>query len=64
VTLIELIRSYVLIKTRYTKEEIDHEDFDSEHNQMIDTWTKEIDEKQVLLGNTYMVRDRGRWSIF
>jgi hypothetical protein len=31
---------------------------------MFRTWTKDLKPKEKLKGNTYMVRDRIRWSLF
>lgn len=37
---------------------------DKEHAQLIQYWTRDLNESEIKAGNTYMIRDRIRWTFF
>jgi hypothetical protein len=63
ILLIELARAYNLLKKRYTKEEVEHF-IGHEYKQMHNYWTSGLKQKAKDEGNTYMLRDRVRWTLF
>ena len=61
---IEIMRAWILAKRRYKKEELEKVGFDGEIRWMYNSWTSDLKEKEKKRGNTFMVRNRIRWSIF
>lgn len=61
---LELVRAWQMVKRCYTKEQLEHKDFDQEVKWMYNSWTSDLKEKEKRRGNTFMVRNRIRWSIF
>ena len=63
VLIIELFRAYFLLKQRYSDKEINSTKFSHEKRLMHRFWTEGLKQSQIKKGNTYMVRDRARWSL-
>jgi hypothetical protein len=49
---------------RYTKKQVERRLFNYENMVMHDNWTRGLDEKSKEQGNTFMVRERLRWTLF
>ena len=63
ILMIELFRAYLLVKCKYTKEMLVKKRFCYEKRLMHQFWTNFLEKDQIDAGNTYMVRERARWSI-
>ena len=63
--IIELMRSWIMVKKGYTMKEAEEETFPSyEHTMMLKMWTDDISEEHRKLGNTLMISSRVRWGVF
>ena len=63
VLIIELLRAYFLLKNKYTQIEIEDKKFNHEYRLMHLFWTEGLKQSEIDKGNTYMVRERARWSV-
>jgi hypothetical protein len=61
---IELIRAWLIVKKGYSDKQLEDQEFDLEVKWMFNSWTADLKPKEKLKGNTYMIRDRIRWSLF
>lgn len=61
---VELIRAWAIVKKCYTEEQLKKEGFDLEVKWMFESWTADLKSKEKEKGNTYMIKDRIRWSLF
>lgn len=61
---LELVRAYVLLKKKKQLKEIESENFNYEQRLLHEAWTHELKESEREKGNTYMLRDRLRWTGF
>lgn len=61
---IELIRGWMIVRRGYSEKQLEDPEFDLEVKWMFNSWTADLKPKEKLKGNTYMVRDRIRWSLF
>lgn len=61
---IELMRAYVLITKKKKLKEINSDDFNYEQKLLHEAWTADMKESERENGNTFMIRDRLRWSAF
>lgn len=61
--MLELLRAYNLIKEKHPIEKIEKKKFNHEKRLMLLFWTKNLEKKEISKGNTYMVRERVRWSV-
>lgn len=59
--IIELLRAYDLLGKRYKEGELE---FNFELKLMHNDWTKDLKQSEKDKGNTYMIRDRVRWTLF
>lgn len=61
---VELIRAWLMVKKGYSEKQLEDPEFDLEVKWMFNSWTADLKPKEKEKGNTYMVRDRIRWSLF
>lgn len=59
--IIELLRAYDLLGKKYKEEELE---FNFELKLMHRDWTKDLKKSEKDKGNTFMIRDRVRWTLF
>ena len=63
VSVIELLRAYNLLKERHSEKEMQSIRYCHEKKLMHVFWTEGLKKSEINKGNTYLVRERARWSL-
>lgn len=58
-----MIRGYNEVRQRYTAKQMESKFFNTEKKLIVEFWTKGLEDKEICRGNTYMIRERVRWSL-
>jgi hypothetical protein len=64
ILLIELSRAYILLGQKFTNKQVESRHFNYEKMVMHGNWTRGLSDEAKQQGNTFMVRERVRWTIF
>jgi hypothetical protein len=54
----------MIVRKGYTDDQLKEEGFDLEVKWIFESWTADLKSKEKEKGNTYMIWDRIRWSLF
>jgi hypothetical protein len=63
VIVIEFVRAWLTVRdTNHNQETLEKEHY--EKSLIKKYWTRHLNEKEHISGNTFMIRDRFRWTLF